>query len=121
MGAGEGAGETAGGRVDGEGEGGDGRTGGMKILKKFIQMDAAGFFWLVLALVVILVIGCMIGAAVRDRNVAAQKANSGVVILKTPDATIIRFVDYEAQVVCWVDLSSGLSCLPLAETALEVR
>ena len=34
---------------------------------------------------------------------------------------VYRFIDYDAQVVCWMTTSRSLSCLPLAETALDVK
>lgn len=67
---------------------------------------------IVLVVILLTVSGCAIAQPVKS----ATDPTTGL------PYSIQRHVDREAQVVCWVysgGYAGGLSCLPLAETALE--
>ena len=66
---------------------------------------------LVLVVCVALMVGC--GTPVNEERVVIGDGWDDV----------IRFIDEEAGVVCWLyraDRSAGLSCLPLSQTKLDI-
>ncbi len=69
---------------------------------------------LVYLLVIVACSGCAARTATSD---PVSSVTSGLSYY-----AVTRFVDHEAQVVCWkyaFGYAGGLSCLPLAETALD--
>lgn len=80
---------------------------------KFINDNLDGLF-------IMGVIVALIGVLIVVSSCAAPNTNGygESPRILTSDASVRRWIDREAGVVCWIYTNSGISCLPLAQTSI---
>jgi len=69
--------------------------------------------------VLLLVVGCQVSNKPDESNDESNNVHVTVYRGNMYRFTVLRFTDYDANVVCWVYKHGGISCLPLSVTELE--